>query len=905
VRGVLVERLILRHFKRFDDVEIHFRDGITGIIGNNGTGKSSIVEAILFALFGVQGTGVASEFVVSSFAGQKGKCEVRLDFQVGGVRYSVTRTFRRGAQVHHEARLHMGERLLATGVSEVAAEIERLCGMGAGDFRNTVYAAQKDLLALLETRPGVRREWFMKALGIERLRDGSDRVLKVWIDAAETAVQREKVRIEALLAQGDVSAIPTLTIEATRIRAELEQKERERKDLAAIQDVLQRKKAATEALQKVQDRVCAADAALAEMQEARSRLKDLQPALSRLETVTGELADQRGREEKSREIENRMGRSEAAIQAGKKRLLDLSEEIEAYQEEEEEFRSLEGVPGLLAQANEREAVLAKAAFIWESLEKLRSQREKTGGDIRQCKGRESDLEEKVRAGLAARQRLADLEGLVQDLQRERAVLESKIAGLARERESVLADWERIRGTGRDGTCPLCHQVLGDHYPYIEEEYRERLSRTGEEHETLTREVTSLSARLASAESERASLVREVEELSRLEQQLRDTRALRGTLEARQAETDKEISRVQASLDEIGVPRYSRSVHEEAKKLVQSFERQYERFCTLNFHRERLSVITREREELLETMEREVEHFQSLKEERDRLGYDPGKKKALEEEFSGLQAARDEALRLQERLSREPSIREERENAARERGRLEKELVSYQAFLEGAGFAGSAAETLPARVESLAGEISRLHVALGSIQEKIALLVRVASELEDARSRLADQEKNLVTLRIARKTVAEYITYLIQVVRADIEDEVSRIISEITAGRYDRVLLDEDFNLFIRDIDGDYPLARYSGGEQDAMAVALRIALSRYLSELHGIKENMFLVFDEIFGSQDEERRANLLQALRSQESHFPQIILISHIPEMQGEFSHTLLVEMGGGPSSRVVEVTE
>jgi exonuclease SbcC len=140
----------------------------------------------------------------------------------------------------------------------------------------------------------------------------------------------------------------------------------------------------------------------------------------------------------------------------------------------------------------------------------------------------------------------------------------------------------------------------------------------------------------------------------------------------------------------------------------------------------------------------------------------------------------------------------------------------------------------------------------------------------------------------------------QVVRSRIEGEVSRIVSEITGGRYEQVLLDDDFNLSIRDIDADYAIDRFSGGEQDDIAVALRIALSRYLAELHNVHESTLLIFDEIFGSQDEERRNNLLTALRTQESRFPQIILISHIPEMQGEFETTLVVEMGSDLASRV-----
>jgi len=41
---MIIDRLVLKNFKRFRSEEIKFRDGITGILGNNGTGKSSLVE---------------------------------------------------------------------------------------------------------------------------------------------------------------------------------------------------------------------------------------------------------------------------------------------------------------------------------------------------------------------------------------------------------------------------------------------------------------------------------------------------------------------------------------------------------------------------------------------------------------------------------------------------------------------------------------------------------------------------------------------------------------------------------------------------------------------------------------------------------------------------------------------
>jgi DNA repair protein SbcC/Rad50 len=45
--------------------------------------------------------------------------------------------------------------------------------------------------------------------------------------------------------------------------------------------------------------------------------------------------------------------------------------------------------------------------------------------------------------------------------------------------------------------------------------------------------------------------------------------------------------------------------------------------------------------------------------------------------------------------------------------------------------------------------------------------------------------------------------------------------------------------------------------------------------------------------------------LRTQESRFPQILLISHIAEMRGEFANTLAIEMGTDQASRIREISE
>ena len=41
---MILDRLVLKNFKRFRNAEILFKDGITGVLGNNGTGKSSLYD---------------------------------------------------------------------------------------------------------------------------------------------------------------------------------------------------------------------------------------------------------------------------------------------------------------------------------------------------------------------------------------------------------------------------------------------------------------------------------------------------------------------------------------------------------------------------------------------------------------------------------------------------------------------------------------------------------------------------------------------------------------------------------------------------------------------------------------------------------------------------------------------
>jgi DNA repair protein SbcC/Rad50 len=64
----------------------------------------------------------------------------------------------------------------------------------------------------------------------------------------------------------------------------------------------------------------------------------------------------------------------------------------------------------------------------------------------------------------------------------------------------------------------------------------------------------------------------------------------------------------------------------------------------------------------------------------------------------------------------------------------------------------------------------------------------------------------------------------------------------------------------------------------------------------------FLVLDEVLGSQDEQRRGNILRALAHLRGRFRQILLITHIEDVKDALEHVLYVEDAEDGTSRLVD---
>lgn len=161
--------LHLQNYRKHVDTSIEFPDGIAAIVGQNGSGKSTILEAIGFALFGVHATRTGKDLLRNDDAAPGDPVSVELQFTLGDS-VQIRRELK-GKNLTPSAQLHVnGNAIVAPGSGSDGAatkEMERLLGMDRESFFTTVVAQQKELNKLAEIGSAERKKMLLRMLGVD------------------------------------------------------------------------------------------------------------------------------------------------------------------------------------------------------------------------------------------------------------------------------------------------------------------------------------------------------------------------------------------------------------------------------------------------------------------------------------------------------------------------------------------------------------------------------------------------------------------------------------------------------------------------------------------------------------------------------------------------------------------
>jgi exonuclease SbcC len=101
---------------------------------------------------------------------------------------------------------------------------------------------------------------------------------------------------------------------------------------------------------------------------------------------------------------------------------------------------------------------------------------------------------------------------------------------------------------------------------------------------------------------------------------------------------------------------------------------------------------------------------------------------------------------------------------------------------------------------------------------------------------------------------------------------------------------ETLDIVVFDNGVEKPFENYSGGEQTIINLAIRLALSRIISSLHGVQmQSLFL--DEVLAELDEVNREEAIKVIAYLSKSFEQIFVISHTDEVKDIIDSSILVE--------------
>ncbi len=832
-------RVEVRNIRSYTHARLDLEAGTTLLVGDVGSGKTSLLYAVEMALFGT--AEIDATYLVRHGATE---ATVLVALEEAGHRYEIERAFRRvrrkGREMLEAGRLSFRVDGATTSYSatELRAQVIQLLGFRDNPnprahsdlWRWAVYLPQERMREILAAEPLERLETVRKALGVERYRIAAENAKEVARDLRRTSA--------TLRAQA--STLREFSEDFERAAAEVRRLETERKQVEGSLAEVDRE------LESARERAREAEQLVQAFDPARQRLSDL---------ARDEARDRRALEESARRRVTRLqeiGRGTADLDALTALAAEEPTRRDAAAEADRSVTSRRGELEIASAADARLSA-AKALETARRDEMLRAQ-----SDLDRARAEANRLEETVRA--------TTTEGVAPPVPPTPMTREEIDSGLeplrAAEREAGEAlamanrTLEELHELTAGGVCPRCHQpVHGEEFTQHESEARAALTAA---------EATRTQAAVERERWEALRREREGYEVAQARwdsdsQRFRDVLAAHHNAahalqlaESRFAEAREGWNLAHAAVDPLVGPASALSQARDGLKAAEgAAERARGRYDESRRANERKADLAERLRLLEEEGERETQAAAAT--ERRRLD------------------RATEVTELNQRLATEPEARRtwsaaqavfraregDRHQVAEERGRL-------------VGL-GDAAIARQKRAEEAQIERDRITHLADRVDAKAEWL---AYAFHDA------------VLTMERRVL-----------------EHAQVEFEQTFRAYFAVLVDDPDLVAVTDstfspaaeIRGvETPAEALSGGERTSLALAYRLALSRVVRSLGSLRFDALLLDEPTDGFSPEQVQSmgQLLEELR-----LPQVLLVSHERELESIADRVVRVEKEDGAS--------
>lgn len=841
----MISGIKLRYWKSHERTELEFGPGTNMLIGQMGSGKTSVIEGICYALYGttpaLKSRRITLPEIIMVRPTGYTEAAAEVKFEAGGKTYSVERVIRHGEAL---AYLREAGKVIESGPQRVTETTEKLLKTDYELFTRAIYAEQNRVDAFLSLGKGERKKYFDELLGISRfeaaratagtvlsrlknLRNQTQAFLE-GVDAGKLAgeqIELEKRVNELADAHGQasmqLSTLRTLQENISKQLTEWERKEREfrklgvgkagalsaKKEFAKLVLEAQKesgKRFSKDGWEKERERV---ESELAECERAEKALHAAQANAEKLEGESTQLSAELAR----------------------------FQPFAAFNPEDGERKLAE----LIAAERQLESELAASTQELSKANVALGRAQSLSAELSQVEKQLAEIIEQEKLAQEEQQSLPSIESARESRDRARQAL-AAVSG----KKMQLADSKRMLSKA-DGTCPVCRSPLDDaHRTHVmtqwESEEKEvgvelpRAEKGMHESEHALERVNELSTRLLTL-VEKAAAARKQAELIRSAHSSHSAQAGRAQTLAAHA------VKLQGSLKQSG---------QEREKLAADVAgaREFNRLSGLS------SRLAHAQKVALD----EVKRLDGV--------YDDGKLKELREMRGRLD-------RVQQVFAWEAKINE-----------LDAQISKMDFELDALGF--SEAELASSRNQSneCAAKLSDARVALTEIEaewkDKGARLKEALARGQKAagwQARLRETDLRIAGVSKLQNALGETQGALRSELVASLNEATASMWASIYPyGDYPGIRLtasEEDYSLELQAIDGTWmPVENASGGERMCAALCLRVALALVLAPQLG-----FLVLDEPTHNLDSAAVSMLSRALHDQLPRFiRQTFLITH-----------------------------
>ncbi len=813
------------------------------ITGHNGAGKSSLLDAITWALFG-QARARGDKVITLD----EPAAEVAFTFDYEGNTYRIIRRLERGKgsalqfQVQREDQ--SWRTLSERSLRATQARIQSTLRLDYDTFTNAAFFLQGNADQFTQQTPGARKEILARILGLEAWETWRQRAA-----ARRRQIEEERSRLDGSLAEID---------------RELAEEPQRRETLRALQAELETLQTR---LQLHRQQLEQAREQAAGLESRRQTLAALRQALEQAE------AAQRDRRQQLNALQQRLEtyRQHVAqadeIRAAYAQLQTLRQELQAWEQRARQHQDYEA--RRTAPLNTLAAERARLQEAIAALEQRAQEAQQAAAELNTLQGDIARLKDEIAAGEARAQEVKTLRAAIDNDREQYAQLLAESQALKQKAKDLHLRIEHLQNHG-EGQCPTCGR------PLPPERREEILARLQTEGEAASEAFRSLRATL---EALRQTIATREEEIQRREsqdnQQLQQNRIRLGRLETRAERLQETLARWQDE-HQPQLHTLKRQLAEEAfapqaRALLAEIDRQIQE---LGYDAQAHAAL---RERLAALQEAEARHTELAAAEAS-LGQ-------IEERITALQAeiaAAETTLHAQqETYNQQAADLAAAEAALPDLDTLENDLLRLQTDANAknreVGIAEQRVRVLDdlrqrkreqqARREALSLQITRyqqLERAFGKNGVPALIIEQALPQIEahanDLLARLSDGQ---MSLRF--KTQADY------------KDKK----------RKDKK---ETLDIEISDSAGVRSYEMFSGGEAFRINFAVRLALSRVLAQRKGARLQM-LVIDEGFGSQDTQGKQRLIEAINAIRDDFATILVITHLDDLKDAFPTRIEVQ--------------